>query len=189
MEKCATTGAFITETGLFSLVAVVPKNKSEELCSSAAIVPQSKSTELCSLAAVVPHTVNLLSCVARGLLCHKVNPPSCVARQPLCHKVNLLSCVVRRLLCHKVNPLSCVAWRPLCHKVNRSRYEARWHQTNEHLALCYLLGKTYKPAYSSDTQVTEINTLEQSTEKVIDMSTHTPLKAFMIPLKGVRGVV
>ena len=159
LEKCATTGAFITETGLFSLVAVVPKNKSKELCSSAAIVPQSKSTELCSLAAVVPH------------------------------KVNLLSCVVRRLLCHKVNPLSCVAWRPLCHKVNRSRYEARWHQTNEHLALCYLLRKTYKPAYSSDTQVTEINTLEQSTEKVIDMSTHTPLKAFMIPLKGVRGVV
>ena len=40
-------------------------------------------------------------------------------------------------------------------------------ETNEHLALCYLFGKTYKPAYSSSTQVTEINTLDQINEKVI----------------------
>ena len=61
-------------------------------------------------------------------------------------------------------------------------------QTNI-LALSYLFGKTDKPAYSSATQVTEINTLDQITEKVIDVSTHIPLKAVMIPLKRVRGVV
>ena len=62
-------------------------------------------------------------------------------------------------------------------------------QTNI-LALGYLFAKTYKPAYNSSTQVTEINTLDQiSTEEVIDVSTHIPLKALMIPLKRVRGVV
>ena len=60
---CATPGACISETGLFS--------------SAAAIVPQSESTELCSSAAVVPHKVNLPSgVVARRLLCHKINLPS-----------------------------------------------------------------------------------------------------------------
>ena len=39
------------------------------------------------------------------------------------------------------------------------------------------------------TQVTEINTLDQITEKVIDVMTHIPLEAFMMPLKHVRGVV
>ena len=53
-------------------------------------------------------------------------------------------------------------------------------QTNT-LNLCYLLGKTYKPAHSSATRVTEINTLDQITGKVIDVSrTHIPLK----PLTG-----
>ena len=62
-------------------------------------------------------------------------------------------------------------------------------QTNI-LALGYLCGKAYKPAYSSATQVTEINTLDQiSTEEVIDVSIHIPLKALMIPLKRVRGMV
>ena len=64
-------------------------------------------------------------------------------------------------------------------------------QTNI-LALCYLFGRTYKAAHSSTTQVTEINTLNQITEKVIDVSrTYIPLKALMIPLKRVklRGVV
>ena len=59
-------------------------------------------------------------------------------------------------------------------------------RTNEHLALCYLFGKTYKPAYRSATQVTEISTLDQITEKVIDVSTHIPLKALMIHLKRVK---
>ena len=59
------------------------------------------------------------------------------------------------------------------------------------LALCYLFGKTYKPAHSSAPQVTEINKLDQITETAIHMSTHIPLKALMIHLKRVklRGVV
>ena len=49
-------------------------------------------------------------------------------------------------------------------------------QTNI-LALCYLFGKkTYKPAHSNATQVTEINTFDQITGKVTDVSrTHIPL--------------
>ena len=98
------------------------------------------------------------ACIKPGLvrrpLCHKVNLPSCVARRPLCHKVNLPRC--------EVNLSSCVARRPLCHKVNLPRCEARRRhlimtcdifgtgQTNT-LTLCYLLGKTYKPAHSSTT--------------------------------------
>ena len=58
--------------------------------------------------------------------------------------------------------------------------------------MLYLFGKTYKPVHSGTTQVTEINTLDQITGKVIDVSrTYIPLKALMIPLKRVklRGVV
>ena len=55
--------------------------------------------------------------------------------------------------------------------------------------MLFIREKNYKQAYSSATQVTEINTLDQITEKVIDVSTHIPLKALMIPLKPVRGVV
>ena len=121
------------------------------------------------------HKVNLPSYVARRTLCHKVNLPSCVAQQPLCHKVKLPSCVAWRLS-HKVNIPSWAAQRPLCHKVNLPRCEARRHhfimtcdvfgsgQTNI-LAPCYLFRKTYKPAYSRATQVTEINSLNQITEK------------------------
>ena len=47
-------------------------------------------------------------------------------------------------------------------------------------------GKTYKSALSSAPQVTEINKLDQITEKVIDLSTHIPLKALMIHLKRVK---
>ena len=43
-KMSATPGACINETGLFS---------------SAAVVPQNKSTELCSWAVIVPHKVNL----------------------------------------------------------------------------------------------------------------------------------
>ena len=100
--------------------------------------------------------------LVRRLLCHKVNLPNCVARRPLCHKVNLPSYVARRPLCHKLYLPSCVARQPLCHKVNLPRREARRRhltmtcdifgtgQTNT-LTLCYLLGKTYKPAHSSAT--------------------------------------
>ena len=58
-KMCATPGACVNKTGLFSLAAaVVPQSKSTKLCSSsAATVPQSKSIELCSsLAAVVPQS-------------------------------------------------------------------------------------------------------------------------------------
>ena len=91
-------------------------------------------------------------------------PGACIkpvlVRRPLCLKVNLPSCVARRPLCDKVNLPSCVARQPLCHKVNLPRCEARRRhlimtfdifstgQTNT-LTLCYLLGKTYKPAHSS----------------------------------------
>ena len=59
------------------------------------------------------------------------------------------------------------------------------------LALCYLFGKTYKPAHNSAPQVTEVDKLDQITEKVINVSTHVPLNALMIHLKRVklRGVV
>ena len=94
-------------------------------------------------------------------------PGACIkpglVRLPLCHKVNLLSCVARQPLSgHRVNLPSCVARQPLCHKVNLPRCEARRRhlimtcdifgtgQTNT-LTLCYLLGKTYKPAHSSAT--------------------------------------
>ena len=99
------------------------------------------------------------------------------------HRVNLPSCVVTQRL--------------LCHKVSLPRSEARQRlffltcdifgtgQTNI-LALCYLFGKTYKPAHSSAPQVTEINKLDQITEKVVDVSTDIPLKALMIHLKRVK---
>ena len=93
-------------------------------------------------------------------------PGACIkpglVRRPLCHKVNLSNCVARRPLCNIVNLPSCVARQSLCHKVNLPRCEARRRhlimtcdifgtgQTNT-LTLCYLLGKTYKPAHSSAT--------------------------------------
>ena len=91
-----------------------------------------------------------------------------------------------------IKPVCLGLRRPLYHKVNLPRCEVRRRhfimtcdifgngQTNV-LALSYFFGKTYKPAHSSATQVTEINILDQITEKVIDVSrTHTSLKAFMI---------
>ena len=107
--------------------------------------------------------------------------PGCLARRPLCHKVNLLSCVARRPLCHEVNLPGCEARRRhmTCDIFGTG-------QTNI-LALCYLFGKTYKPAHSSATQVTELNTLDQTTGKVSDVSrTHISLKALMIPLIRVK---
>ena len=75
-KTCATPGACINETWLFSSAAVVPPSKSTELpSSSAAVVPQSKSTEWCSSsAAVVPHKVNLteLCSGSAAVVPHKV---------------------------------------------------------------------------------------------------------------------
>ena len=59
------------------------------------------------------------------------------------------------------------------------------------LALLFIR-KNAGPAHISAAQATEINTLDQITGKVFDLSrTHIPLKVLMIPLKRVklRGVV
>ena len=40
LETCATPGAYINETGLFSSAAVVPQSQSTELCSWAVVVPR-----------------------------------------------------------------------------------------------------------------------------------------------------
>ena len=90
-------------------------------------------------------------------------------------------------LCHKVNALSCVAWRSWFYKVNLPRCETRgrhfivhdlWYfrqRTNEHFSSMLFICKTW-PAHSSATQVTDINTLDQMTGKVVDVSrTHISL--------------
>ena len=123
--------------------------------------------------------------LVRRLSCHKVNLPNCVARRPLCHKVNLTSYVARRPLCHKLYLPSCVARQPLCHKVNLRRCEARRRhlimtcdifgtgQTNT-LTLCYLLGKTYKPAHSSATLASLKSTRSTKLlEKLLTRAAHT----------------
>ena len=137
--------------------------------------------------AINKHQIGLLSSPA--VVPQSINLPSCVARSPLCHKVNIPSCVAGRPLCHKVNPPRCEAQRR--HFIMTCDIFGTG-QTNI-LALCYLFGKTYKPAHSSATQVTEINTFDQITGKVIDVSrTHIPLtEPLMIPLKRVkfRGIV
>ena len=116
--------------------------------------------------------------------------PGCLARRPLCHRVNLPSCVARRPLFHKLNLPRCGAWRRHFIMTCECCDIFSTGQTNI-LDLCYLFGKTW-PAQSSATQATEINTLDETTGKVIDVShTHIPLRALMIPLKRVklRGVV
>ena len=76
------------------------------------------------------------ACIKPGLvrrpLCHKVDLPSCVARQPLCHKVNLLRGKARRR--HLI--MTC---------------DIFGSEQTITSPLCYLLGKTYKPAHSSAT--------------------------------------
>ena len=81
------------------------------------------------------------------LLVHAWMKPGCLARRPLCHKVNLLRCEARRPLCHKVNLQRCKGRRR--HFIMTSDIFGTG-QTNI-FALCYLFGKTYKPAYSSAT--------------------------------------
>ena len=141
----------------------MPQSKFTELCNSASVVPQSKFTELCTSAFVVPHSKSTELCSAADVV-PKSKPSG----------VNLPGCEARRR--HMACDIFGTGQRNI-------------------LALCYLFAKTYKPAHSNDsnaTQVTEINTLNQITGNVIDVScTHIPLKALMIPLKRVklRGVV
>ena len=110
-------------------------------------------------------------------------PGACIkpglVRRPLCHKVNLPSYVARRTLCHKVNLPSCVAQQPLCHKVNLPRCEAQPRHlimTCEHFnsTVCYLLGKTYKPAHSSPTLESLKSTRSTKLlEKLMRLAAHT----------------
>ena len=93
---------------------------------------KSKSTELCGSAAVVRAQSKFTELCSLAPLCHKVNLRSCVAQQPLCHKVNLPRCEARR----RYLIMTCDIFGT--------------RQTNT-LTLCYLLGKTYKPAHSSAT--------------------------------------
>ena len=99
------------------------------LFSSAAFVPQSKST------AVVPQSKFTEGCSSSAAVVpHKVNLPSCeVTQWTLCDKVSLRRREARRRLFF----LTCDIFGT--------------GQTNI-LALCYLFGKTYKPAHSSATQ-------------------------------------
>ena len=101
------------------------------------------------------------------LLVHASMKPGFLVRLPLCHKVSLPRCEARRRLFF----LTCDIFGT--------------GQTNI-LALCYLFGKTYKPAHSSAPQVTEINKLDQIIEKVIDVSTHIPLKRVSMGLTDRR---
>ena len=118
-------------------------------------------TGLFSSVAFVPQSKSTELCSSAAVL--PKSKPSCVARRQLCHEVNLPGCEARR------RHMTCDIFGT--------------GQTNI-LALCYLFAKTYKPTHSSATQVTEINTLDQITRKIIDVSrTHIPLKALMIPLK------
>ena len=130
---------------------------------------------MCSTwAAVVPQSKSTEWCSSSAAVVpHKVNLPGCVVTQrPLCHKVSLPRCEARRRLFFLT-----------CDILGTGQINI--------LALCYLFGKTYKPAHGSASQVTEINKLDQITEKVIDVSTHIPLEALMIHLKRVklRGIV
>ena len=123
----------------------------------------SSSPHIClALRRLLTFCLTLMRCLWKM----SATPGACIkqglARWPMCHKVNLSSYVTGRLLCHKVNLPSCVVRQPLRHRVNLPRCEARRRhlimtcdifgtgQTNT-LTLCYLLGKTYKPAHSSAT--------------------------------------
>ena len=102
------------------------------------------------------------ACIKPGLvrrpLRHKVNLPSCVARQRLCHKVNLLRCEARR--------------RHLIMTCDISDIFGTG-QTNT-LTICYLLGKTYKPAHSSATLESLKSTHSTKLlEKLLTRAAHT----------------
>ena len=92
-------------------------------------------------------------------------------------KVVFWKCV--RLLTHASMKPGCLARRLLCHT----------GQTNI-IALCYLLGKTYKPAHSSATLKSLKSTHSTKLLKGYwRKHTHIPLKTLMIPLKRVSEPV
>ena len=84
-----------------------------------------------SSAAVMPQSKFTELCSSAAVLSQS-KFTSCVARQPLCHKVNLPRCEARRR--HLI--MTCDIFGT--------------GQTNT-LTICYLLGKTYKPAQSRAT--------------------------------------
>ena len=65
----------------------------------------------------------------------------------LCSSATVVSQIARQSLCHRVNLPRCEAWRR--HLIMTCDIFGTG-QTNT-LTLCYLLGKTYKPAHSSAT--------------------------------------
>ena len=85
-----------------------------------------------SSAAFVSQSKSTELCSSAAVVSHKVSLPSCVAQQPLCHKVNLPRCEAR------------LRYLIMTGDIFGTR------QTNTS-TLCYLLGKTYKPAHSSAT--------------------------------------
>ena len=98
-----------------------------------------------------------------GWMCHKVNLPSCEARRPLCHKGYLPSCVARP-------PTEGEARRP--HLIMTCDIFGTG-KTNT-LTLCYLLGKTYKPAHSSATLESLKSTRSTKLlEKLLTWAAHT----------------
>ena len=126
-----------------------------------------------------------------GLSLHIFQHGSSLSLENVCdsccmHQTGFSSAAARwRPLGHKVNLPRCVARRPLCHKVNLPRCEARrrhlimtcdifgTRQTNT-LTLCYLLGKTYKPAHSSATLESLKSTRSTKLlEKLLTWAAHT----------------
>ena len=138
----------------------MPQSKFTELCSSAAVVSQSKSTELCSSAVVVPQSKSTELCSSAAVVPQSKSTELCSSAAVVPQSKSTELCIARRR-----------HWIMTCDTFGTG-------QTNT-LTLCYLLVKTHKPAHSSPhSRVTKINTLDQITGKVIDVSrTHIPLKA------------
>ena len=93
----------------------------------------------------------------RPLSGHRVNLPICVARRPLGHKVNLPRCICEARWRHLIMTCDIFGTR----------------QTNT-LTLCYLWGRTYKPAHSSATLDSLKSTRSTKLlEKLLTWATHT----------------
>ena len=137
-------------------------------------------TGLFSSASVVPWVNLPASCVAQRLLCHKVNLLSCVARRPQSKSTEMWSSAAAVIPQSKSTEM----WSSAALFHHDLWYFRQW--TNEHFSSVLFIRNWTWPAHSSATQATEINTLDQITGKVIDVSrTHIPLKVLMIPLKRV----
>ena len=102
-------------------------------------------------------------------------------RQPLCHKVNLPSCVTPQ-------SKSTEMWSsaaPFHHDL--------WyfpHRTNEHFRSMLFIRKNLSIAHSSSTQVTEINTLDQTSALIeTDHTISLAFKAFFLIIHSLnRGL-